>query len=213
MALKFNLGAKIALGIGSATTVGVGGYVANEYLSGTKITELLEKDELVLLAKGGDAGQWTKRWKEYIDKGDNKWNLSNYDTSSKNTGSAPENFKEACTYNSTKKVNDNQTDIYKEVAEFCTKGFAVSELIGKEEKIQLIAEGDSQHQKWKEAWGKYFDEVKSSDPLKLGNLESSVRTTVPSNYKTRCDEEKVKEVRNKKDPTYLTVKSWCTTNK
>ncbi|OAL09777.1 hypothetical protein A6V39_04960 [Candidatus Mycoplasma haematobovis] len=213
MAINLSIGTKVVAGVAGAATIATGGYLTNEYLLGTKITELLKEDDLTLLTKEGEKVQWGKRWQEYVKKGNNKWALSSYQANTSKSDDAPADFKDACIYRSAKRINiTSQKDIYDEIAEFCTKGFTVSELIAKDESIQLISAKTtpSDNTKWKAVWSKYFAEAKTENPLGLALTGDIKAETVPNDYGTRCEAKQAEEIKNNKDKAYSVVKQWCT---
>lgn len=209
MQISPSIALKVGIGLAGTTAISTGAYLAYDRLSKENISELIKKEDLTLLAAEDKGAEWLKRWKEYVAGDNNVWNLEGYDKKTPSESDIPQSFKDTCNNKSAERVSDINSDTYKQVSKFCTKSFSISSLIGKETKVTLINK-DKGDAKWNEAWKKYIEN--DNNELEIDKWPEVKKTAdkAPDDYKTKCDNKKTTEVKNTKDPAYLTVKKWCT---
>lgn len=132
--------ASIALGIGGITTGAVvGGY---QMLKSSKeeeapkttpkekqsIKSLLDTAGIKLLTKDQDKSVWKPKWQAFQNKHkqeaettpEGAWKFKDWNKD-KSSADAPEEFKELCTNNGEKLVDDEKDTLFEQVKEFCTE--------------------------------------------------------------------------------------------
>ncbi|OAL09779.1 hypothetical protein A6V39_04970 [Candidatus Mycoplasma haematobovis] len=209
MTINSSLGAKVVIGLIGGSTLATGSYFIYDNITKERISDLINKNDLTLLTSSDDDTEWAKRWKEYVNDGNDKWKLPSYLTSKSNLDKAPQNFKDHCLNNYSLASKGNEKGIYLDIEKWCTKSTKISKLL--EGKVIVLQETGNNETDWTNAWKRYRLDYKTNNLLEIGSWDtaSTKENEVPSDYKTKCKAALEKEVKNKKEKLYLAVKSGC----
>ncbi|OAL09947.1 hypothetical protein A6V39_03480 [Candidatus Mycoplasma haematobovis] len=95
-----------------------------------KITDLLAKNKLSLIEEDKDSGEWTRVLgtfkQDHTSKNpDGIWKVDGWDSKQVEEKGLPD-LKRLCKQNATGEVDDEKSDVYKEVVKYCTKAITES---------------------------------------------------------------------------------------
>ncbi|AEW45157.1 hypothetical protein MHC_01455 [Mycoplasma haemocanis str. Illinois] len=208
----------------SGATIGGGIYFSSDLFKAKKvsISSLLRsvnpEKRLITATEVKDA-DWKSSYKLYRDQNKNNekdiWNLKGWSkpTTPVTLTDATQEFLSACDANSKVEVSGKEDPLYKQVLAYCTRNTLVSDLIKEENKGKQLLDtsGSEQETEWKAAWGVYRTQNKDKNPWGINNWETEKdKETLPSDYKSKC-EEKIKQPAHKlEDENYKNVLAWCT---
>ncbi|AEW45783.1 hypothetical protein MHC_04635 [Mycoplasma haemocanis str. Illinois] len=207
----------------TGAAIGIPKLLAEKEQSISDLIKTKNPEKRLISATAVGDGAWKKAWQAYRTA--NKSALVSEDTfrlsdwsgvisgEIKDTDDAKQTFLDACFVNSKKKVLSN-SQLYKDVLNYCTRDTTISDLVTDSKKTVLSKEIQKSDPKWKAAWERY----------RLANKDLGTDTWAASGFssaKDNADQDALEGFRDQcesklssssiHDKNLLEqVKSWCT---
>ncbi|AEG73470.1 hypothetical protein MHF_1232 [Mycoplasma haemofelis Ohio2] len=193
---------------------------------GTLISELIRTknpDKRLITSQSLEDADWKKSWEAYrkvnkdAPKGKDTFQLPDWSGSISGAIGAGDNaikgLLDACASKSNQKaLPDSQ--LYKDVLAYCTRGTLISDLIKDSGKTALSKNSAVDAKEWKDAWERYRLANKSSGTdawsvSTFSTVKENANQSPPEDFRTKC-ETHLKSTDISNSELLERVKDWCT---